>query len=207
MENLINILYKWQTLTGAIIGGIFALLVALLVAYKAKRQEDIVAAMLIVANLVKVKTASNVLDKLAKSENISDEDLPEWYSEKLVRNKLQLSPLFEAYRIRLMPVCVHLAVHLEIFQMSFNASEIILDRLSKDYLALDMNSSQIRKIEIFKSDSKALYSEFNQAVLHASCAEKIVTNKIISNFKLLHSIQNKFLPTEEDQICVSMLKR
>ena len=206
MENLVCFLEKWQSLIGAIIGGVFALMVALLVAYKAKRQEDLMAAMLVVANLVAVKTASNVLSKLSKDDGISDEDIAYWYSEKLVRKRLQISPLFEAYRIRLMPASVHLAGHLEMFQMCFNSAEDKLNKLSDDYHAFDKNSEDRRKVEIIRSESESIYREFEEAALHARCAERLITNRVLSNLRVYHSIRSRFMPTKEDKLSMAILR-
>ncbi|MCF6258296.1 MAG: hypothetical protein L3J98_00580 [Gammaproteobacteria bacterium] len=206
MGNLVCFLEKWQSLVGAIIGGIFALMVALLVAYKAKRHEDVAAAMLVVANLVAVKSASNVLSQLSKDKKIGDKDIPYWYSEKLVRKRLQISPLFEAYRIRLMPISVHLASHLEMFQMCFNSAEDKLNRLSEDYHAFDKNNGGRRNVEIIRSESKAIYREFEQAALHACCAEKLITKKILSKLRMYHLIRSRFMPTKEDKLCMAILR-
>ena len=203
---MVEFLNTWQSLIGSLIGGIFALMVALLVAYKAKRQEDLSAAMLVVANLVAVKSASNALSQLSKENEISEEDLPFWYSEKLVRKRLKLSPLFEAYRIRLMPICAHLAIHLEMFQMSFNSAEEKLNKLSKDYHAFDKNSEGRRKVEVIRSDSKAIHREFEQAAIYAHCAETLVTKKILSKLRMYHRFRARFFPTIEDKVCISILK-
>ena len=51
---ILSLLKEWQTLIGSILGGIFALLVALIVAHSARRQEEISSGMLVIGYLVEI---------------------------------------------------------------------------------------------------------------------------------------------------------
>lgn len=152
MDEIIEFMEKWETLVCEIIGGIIALFVALLVTYKARRQEDLSVAMLLVDNLVTVRAASRALEDLAKEESITNENLPYWLSEKLVRRRIAMSPMFEASRIRLMPVDVRLAAHLELFQVIFTDIETRLDMLKNDYALFDADEKPMRNPEVLKAD-------------------------------------------------------
>lgn len=94
MEELIKFMDQWQTLFGAFVGGVFALCVALLVAYKARRQEDLSAGMVLVGNLVSIRAAHKSLMEVAKEEGVSDNDIGPWLAEKLVWSRPKLSPSF-----------------------------------------------------------------------------------------------------------------
>ncbi|MES9900947.1 MAG: hypothetical protein ABW148_18270 [Sedimenticola sp.] len=205
MEELINFLNKWQALVGAVIGGVFALWVALLVAYKARRQEDLAAAMLLVGNLVTIRTASRALKQLAKEKEIEEENLPYWLSEKLVRRRIKLSPLFEASRIRLMPVNVYLAAHLELFQVIFTDIEAKLDMLSDDIAEFDSSDNIKRKAEILKADARVIHQGFEIAVTHAKCAERILVLKVLSNYPTFHTIRMMLFKTKEEKECQKIL--
>ncbi|MBL3825875.1 MULTISPECIES: hypothetical protein [unclassified Marinobacter] len=207
MEEIVGFLDKWQTLAGATISGIIALLVALLVAYKARRQEDLSAAMLLVGNLVAVRTASRALEDLAKEESISNENLPYWLSEKLVRRRIALSPMFEASRIRLMPVDVRLAAHLELFQMIFTDIEAKLDMLTNDFAAFDAVEQATRDPEVLKADCRAIQKGFVTAVAHAKCAERILTLKVLSNWPTFHTVRMMLKKTSEERACKNRLER
>jgi len=61
MSELSLFLEKWQTLIGAFLGGIFALSVALFVAYKVRRHDEISAAVLVTIDLVNVRGAAAYL--------------------------------------------------------------------------------------------------------------------------------------------------
>ncbi len=205
MEELFCFLEKWQTLAGAVIGGVFALWVALLVAYKARRQEDLAAAMLVVGNLVTVRTASRALGQLAVEQNIEKENIPYWLSDKLVRRRIKLSPLFEASRIRLMPVNVHLAAHLELFQVIFTDVEAKLDMLTDDIAEFDSSDETKRKPEILKADARVIHKGFEAAVIHAKCAERILTLQVLSNYPTFHSLRILLFKTAEEKECKKLL--
>jgi len=207
MDEIAAFLDKWQTLAGAIIGSLIALLVALLVAYKARRQEDLSAAMLLVGNLVTVRTASRALEDLAKEENIASESRPYWLSEKLVRRRITLSPMFEAPRIRLMPVDVRMAAHLELFQMIFTDIEAKLDMLTNDFAAFDAKEETTRNPEALKADCRIIYEGFIKAVAHARCAERILTLKVLSNWPTFHAVRLMLKKTSEDKACKTLLYR
>jgi hypothetical protein len=205
MKELTNFLSKWQTLVGAVLGGVFALLVALLVAYKARRQQDLAAAMLLVGNLATIRTASRALKQLAEEEKIDKENLPYWLSVKIVRRRIKLSPLFEASRIRLMPVNVYLAVHLELFQVIFSNVEAKLDMLADDITEFDSSDITKRKPEILRAESKVIYEGFEAAVTHANCAERILVLKVLSNYPTFHTLRMLF-KTKEEEDCQNLLR-
>jgi hypothetical protein len=207
MDEIVAFLEKWQTLVGAIIGGIIALFVALLVAYKARRQEDLSAAMLLVGNLVTVRAASRALEDLAKEENIANENLPYWLSEKLVRRRIAMSPMFEASRIRLMPVDVRLAAHLELFQVIFTDIETRLDMLKNDYALFDADEKPTRNPEVLKADCRVIHEGFISAVAHAKCAERILTLKVLSNWPRFHAVRMILKKTSEEKACRNLLDR
>ena len=118
--SLIDIIFKWQTLIGAILGGLFALAVALVVALTMRRREEVASGMVVVGDLTAVRIASEALNSLAAKENIGEKEYPLWFSDKLVSSHPKLSVLFEASVARLMPVDVYLAAHLSLFQRIYS---------------------------------------------------------------------------------------
>jgi len=206
MDELISFLHKWQTMIGAIIGGIFALFVALLVAYKARRQEDLAAGMLLTGNLISIIGNAHALKELSKEQNIKEEHLHYWLSEHLVRQRIKLSPVFEASRIRLMPNDVYLAAHLELLHLIFNDIDAKIDELSLDIHALDTTGKPIRNQDVLQADARIIYKGFQRVVAHAKCAERILTLKVLSNYPTFHTIRTMVCKTKEEKACVKMLK-
>lgn len=205
METFVSFLDQWQTLIGAIIGGIFALLVALLVAYKARRQEDLAAAMLVVGNLVTIRTAARTLLDLAEEQEIKENEFPFWLSEKLARHPLILSHMFEASRVRLMPLDVHLAAHLEIFQVVFSDIQQKISVLAEDIAEFDVSEKTARNDEAVKADAPIIKQGFFTAAAHAECAERIITLKVLSNYPTYHSLRMRFFPSAEEIECKKLL--
>lgn len=207
MDVILALLNKWQTLLGAALGGVFAVVAALLVAYKVRRQEDLAAAMLVVGNLVTFRTAGRALNELLKEEGLDDENVPYWYSEKLARRRLKLSPVFEASRVRLMPVSSHLAAHLEMFQVIFSDVDARLDVLEADINNHDATEKTHRKPEAIRADAKAIHRGFLSVVQHAECAECILTLRVLSNYPTFHAIRMALFGTKEEKECRKLFAR
>ncbi|MES9901473.1 MAG: hypothetical protein ABW168_02180 [Sedimenticola sp.] len=205
MEVIVSFIDKWQTLLGAIIGGIFALWVALLVAYKVRRQEDLAAAMLLVGNLVTFKSSFDVLTKLAVEDRVTNEELPLWFSEKHVKRRLKLSPLFEVSRIRLMPIDTYLAVHLEMFQFIFADIDEKIERLSEDFAEFKASGSNTRNRESLERDAKTIYNGFKKIAGYAECAERIITLKILSNYPTFHAFRMFLYKTKKERRCKKLV--
>jgi len=202
---MVDWLFKWQSLLGAIIGGIFALGVALLVSYKASRREELTAAMLVVANLVTVKAAAKSLDELSQENGIEEKDIPYWMAEKLVQRRVKLSPMFEVSRIKLMPNDVLLAAHLELFQFIMNDVEMKLDALETDYRKFQVSGAPDRDSGTLMLDSEIIHSGFVKAAKHASCAERLISLKILSPYRIFHSLRIRLTPRKSEISCRKLL--
>ena len=133
MTELVEWLFKWQTLIGAAIGGIIGLLSALIVAQSARRREEASAAMVLSGNLVKVVFASQVLLEKSEGKDFPKENRHLWLAEKLAKYRPSMSPMFEASVVRVMPVNGKLASHLELFRLIYADVDLILDRIAGDY--------------------------------------------------------------------------
>ncbi|AGA89731.1 hypothetical protein Thimo_0900 [Thioflavicoccus mobilis 8321] len=205
MNEVAEFLYKWQPLAGAVLGGLFGVVAALVVAYKARRQEDLAAGMLLIGNLVTFQSAKRTLEQLLAEKEVKKENVPYWYAEKLARRRLQLSPVFEASRVRLMPVDTHLAVHLELFQLIVLDIDSRLDRLEADIRAHDATERTNRKPEALRADARIIYQGFQSAVAHAACAERILTYRVLSKYPTFNQIRRRFFPSKQDRACEDLL--
>lgn len=181
MENLILFLEKWQTLLGSIIGGVFALFVALIVANKVKRNEEISSAMLIVGDLALVNSAVFALEKLAKRDSISTQDYPAWITTKLAQHTCpKQSSLFEVSMARIMSVNPFLAAHLKIFKTMYEEMERMLGKESKD--------------------CNLINKTFFQSAKHADYAVYFLNKLVLSNFSTFNKIRmNIFLLSKEKE--------
>lgn len=207
MENIVNFMDHWQTLIGAIIGGLFALTVALLVAFKARRREEISAAMLLVGNLVSVKAAEETLMEQASEENVEDAILAPWVAEKLVWPRPRLSPMFEASLVRVMPISAVLSAHLDLFHTIYADVERHLERLAGDFEEVRRNGKPLRTKEAMNADASLARKGFAIAAAHAKCAERLLTQLVLSQFPTWHRVRRVILPSKDERQCNKRLKQ
>lgn len=204
-ELIIKFLYKWQTLIGSILGGIFALLVALIVGHAIRRREEISSGMLLIGDLANIRIAYETLTDLAKRQNISEDDYPFWFAEKLTVSFPRLSPLFEASVIRMMPVSSYLAAHLTLFQKIYASVEMMAERLSEDFKSIRQGNSARSKDQL-KADANLIHKHFPFAVQHASCAERLISDLILSKVPTWHRLRQFVRLRADEKKCLKYLR-
>lgn len=127
MREMILILEKWQTLVGAVLGGMFALGVALIVAWSATRRDRRIAATLLISDLTAINVTAQHLRNLAVAERVTADNYPLWVFERLSWRCPRLSNLFESQMIRVMDGDNALADHLSLLQKIYtNVKENII---------------------------------------------------------------------------------
>lgn len=204
---MIAFLDKWQTLIGAILGGIIALGAALIVAYRAERRSDIAAAMQIIGTLVSVRTAGHLLDELAEEKGIANpDDRAAWQAEKLVSLRPKLSPLFEASIARVMPLDVTTAAHLHFFLSQYLDLEEKLQRISSDIKELERTGKPARDRNYMMADAKHAARVFGAVVGHADCAEHLLTKFVLSKMALWNRLWCGWFPDEQTTKCRKVLR-
>ena len=205
-DSFVDQIHRWQNLAGAVVGGLFSLGVALLVAHVARRREDRAAGMLLVGTLVQMMARNAQLERLAKEKAIPEADFHKWFSEKLVQSRPKMSAEFEASLIRLMPADLHLAAHLELFKTLIAEMDECLDRLAEDYKNLHEKGKLQRPVANIETDAKLATRAFGGAVLHATCAERLITHMVHSHFPSWHRLRGWLRPSMEEQKCQQLLK-
>lgn len=205
MKEFIDFLYKWQTLVGSILGGIFALSVALIVGHSVRRREDISSGMLIIGDLVSLRIAYETLTALAIKQNIPEDHYPFWLAERLSGSFPKLSPLFEASIVRMMPINIYLAAHLTLFHKIYVDVGVMVDRLSDD-LKLHKQNKPTRSKEQLKADANLIHKHFPLAVQHAGCAEHLITDLILSKMPTWNRIRQTFWLKSDEKDCIKYLK-
>lgn len=205
MEGIIKFLYEWQTLVGSIMGGIFALLVALVVGHIVRRREEISSAILVIGDLTNVRIAFETLMDLGKNQNISEEYYPVWFAGKLSESFPRLSPMFESSAIRMMPISSFLAAHLALFHKIYTGIEIRINRMSEDLKLIKLGGSP-SSTEQRKADINLIYKHFPYIVQHANCAEHLISELILSKMSTWHRIKQAIWPSTEEKKCMKYLK-
>jgi len=200
-------LRQWQGLAGAITGGVFALCVALLVSYLARRREECVAGMLVVGALVQFIARNDSLKKLAEKKAVPQGDHHKWLSEKLTQSRPKVSPLFDAALYRLMAVHPYLAAHLELFKVMFADMDEDLDRIADDYKDLHEKGKPLRRQDVMEADAKVATRAFTTAALHADCAACLIAQLVLGHFSSWHRIRRWLRPSTEERLCQQLLKQ
>ncbi len=204
MDELIKFLYKWQTLVGSILGGIFALFVALIVGHAVRKREEISSGMLLIADLANVRIASETLIELAKKQHITEDDYPFWFSEKLTGSFPKLSPLFEASIIRMMPISPYLAAHLTLFHKIYAKVGMLVDRLSEDF-KLHKQGKPTRSQDQLKADARLVQKHFSLSVQHAGCAERLISDLILSKVPTWNRLRQAVWLKSDEKECIKHL--
>lgn len=204
---MIDFIFKWQTLIGAVLGGLFAIATALVVALTMRRREEVASGMVVVSDLAAVRVEYEALNSLAEKKNIEEKDFPLWFSDKLVSSHAKLSTLFEASVARLMPVDVYLTAHLSLFQRIYSEIEIMLNKLSYDYNHFHEHGESLRPKDHMLADYRLITRHFPMVVEHAQCAEDIITKVILDNFSTWHRIRRIFYINQKEKQCNDILRK
>ena len=207
MDALAQFLHKWQTLTGAFLGGVFALGVALLVAYVNRRREDVAAAMLVIANTVETKARFQSVKRLAEERAIPDADFHKWLSEKMVQSRPKLAPTFDAAAARLMPIDAHMAGHLAMFQMSHRELQEKIERLAEDFKDVREKGKPSRSVKSMEADAKIVSDDIARAANHAECVEALLNMLVLGRGRHWNRLVRKFKTSAEERRCLAVLKQ
>jgi hypothetical protein len=207
MNELVQFIKEWQTLIGGFSGGVFALGAALIVAYSAKRREETASAMLVVGDLVSFRASAEALKELAGEQEVPGKHYPFWLSEKLVWSRPTLSVLFEASVVRLMPVHTPLAAHLQLFHKIYSGTDEKLQRLSEDFKSFHGSGSAIRPPDHLRAAARAISRDFHVALLHASCAERLISDLLLSKMPTWNRLRRFLRPKPEEKECLQRLRK
>lgn len=200
MSELIDIARTWQELIGAVIGAIAALGVALLVAYGARRREDISAAMVVVSNLSSLIIAEATISKIAQEEHTEEENYPLFVASRLTNTCPILSPLFASCVARIMPINSSMAAHLELVSVIYyNNIQQHSAQLRTDIAFYRQHGKHLRPENDMRADAALLSTGLTMIGKHAKCAEKLVSNLVLSNWPIYHRIRSYFFPSAEDK--------
>lgn len=181
MTELLHFIAQWQTLTGSILGGVFALLTALVVASSAVRTARRTAAALLIVDLLSISRVSECLESRAKEDRITEENYPLWVSEKLNWRRPQLSSSYDAHVANLVGVHEGLSAHLSLLKMVYSGLDDHLARIKAD--AEDRRTigplRMPRTLQDTKADAKVVASGLKLAGEHAACAEHLIKQLVI----------------------------
>lgn len=198
---LIDFIYKWKEIAGAIIGGLFSLAVALIVARDARTREERSAATLLIVTFTNFLARHATLTDLEKGQSVPVQDRHKWLSEKLAKSGPKLSPLAEAALARLLPIDPALAAHLELFRTLHGELESHTERISQDYRDFHEHGKALRSADVMEADAKIVASAFDGATKHADCAAHLLEKRVLSYLPTFNYIRMRLFPTQQDRVC------
>lgn len=199
-------LFKWQTLAGALLGGIFALGAALVVAWRSERRQDLASAMLVVSTLVSVRSAAANLEELAEQEVVADDLKDIWLLEKLAWLHPPLSDSFEASAMRIYPLNVQIAAHVDLFLTMYRDVVKRVERIQKKEDELRSGTPSEETKSYVRVQASSIRRSFEGAARHARCAEVLITGLILSRARIWNRVRLRMCPSAEQKQCYSLLR-
>jgi hypothetical protein len=206
MADVIATIKEWQDLIGAIIGALAALGVALLVAYSARRREDVSAAMVLIGNLTTLMAAEDTIRRIAGEQKVDAKQYPIFVVSRLTHSRPQLSPLFESSVARLMPVNVSLAAHLELLGVIYRGVEHHVDVLRSDIKNYNERGELLRGQKDVRADAELVEKGLTMTARHAACAERLLSLLVLSRWRVLHRLRMAVKSSKEECDCLEFLK-
>jgi len=182
MTELVDIFDHWQTLIGSILGGVFALATALIVASSAVRMARRTAAALLIVDLLSIVDVAKSLECLAKEDGIEKNKYPLWVSEKLNWRRPRLSSSYDAHVANLVGVHEGLSAHLSLLKMVYFSLDDHLARIESDIE--DRRTSHLprtpRAPQATEADAKVVADGLKLTGAHAVCAAHLLEQLVIS---------------------------
>lgn len=186
LRALIETVQRWQTLIGAILGGLFALTTALIVARSARHHDEEAAGYIVVGALTPIGTVSGTLKALSQEKQVAEENLAMWYANMLALSRPVMPAMFDSSVARLVSVDVFLAAHLGLFQQAYGQMETALARLIED-MSYERNRGEVlRSQESIGIDRRMVIRHFQIASEHSECAAFLIGELVLSRLAFWH---------------------
>jgi hypothetical protein len=196
MNDIICLIYKWQTLIGAFLGGLFALFVALIVAYKSRRYDETVSAMILIPDLLHIYAAQAIIEETAEESKVSETDRDILMAAKLISFRPELSPLYESSMSRVMPIHPALAAHLNFVIKIYSSVEKRLRKIEDNIQHHEKTGDYLIERTEINFMVKRIRDDMLIISKHAMCANnllhKLVTSRISFLYRVWYSLKTPF---------------
>ncbi len=187
-----ELLREWQELVGATIGGIMALLVALIVAYQARRVDDETTATLLIGEFLRIDAMIRAARMSAEQHGLPADQRAFQLAEYLCTYRVRLSPLFDPSIARLNRYDVPLAACM-LFASSFiRDTEPVLARLEEDITRLHAKMQPLRNHETVRREVDTVARAYTLIGQHSAFAIKLLNQMVLGYFPTWHKIRRHF---------------
>lgn len=198
---LVDCIYKWKEIVGAVIGGLFSLAVAVIVARNARIREDRSAATLLIVHFSNFVARHAFLTDNERRQSIPNKNRHKFLPKELMKSGPKLSPLADAALARLLPIDATLAAHLELFRTLHGELESHIERISQDYRDYDEYGKFLRSSKEREDEAKIVVSVFDSAAEHAKCGAHLLEKLVLSHLPTWHYIRMRLFPSQDDRNC------
>jgi hypothetical protein len=200
----VDFLREWKELIGAVIGGVFSLLVALLVAHQSRRAEEKTAATLLIGELIRIQ---EIVADVESKTNITTDQKNHLLAEHLCHFRVRLSPLFDASIARVLNIDVYLAATLTLASSFIRDMEPLIERLSLDVEALHRGEQPKRNEAAITSDVCLISMNYRLINQHAKHSARLLQEIALSRCISWKKLQRHISPSSEDLDLLLLLKR
>ena len=207
LDSIVAFLQNWKELVGAFLGGVFSLLVALLVAYQARRAEERTAATLLVGDFLRVDAMVQNACTSLEGQDFTQEEMRPLLVKHLCRFRVKLSPLFDASIARVTHCDVYLAATMTLASSFIRDTEPVLIRLEEDVAYLDRMERPKRNNADIDADINVVFGGYKLIAAHAKYSAKLLEQMVLGAFPTWHKIRRRFWSFQWEKDFFELLKR
>lgn len=206
MASVVDFLWDWKELAGAFIGGVFSLLVALLVAYQARRAEEKTAATLLIGEFLRVHAMVRNASTSPGGQELTQEEQRYVLAEHLCRFRVKLSPLFDASIARVMHSDLYLAATMTLASSFIRDTEPVLLRLEEDVTSLHRGEQPKRNDVTIDADINVVSSGYKLIGTHAQYSAKLLEQMVLGAFPTWQKLRRRCWPFQWEKDLDALLK-
>jgi hypothetical protein len=208
MTAIVEVLYEWQDLAGAVIGGVIALAAALIVAKDARARLERAAAMVVIAALGRVRANYEGALRPIRGKAKTDEEEAMGLATLFSLHPPTLPRNFAESASALMPIHNHLAAHLALADAVYENVSQAVHRWQDDqeHFSRAGDRKLPRDRGDMLADAKTIRRGMAQFSDHATCAEALLEHLVMSRYRLWHRLRLRCFPDKEEEWCARALK-
>lgn len=202
-ESFTNFLHSWQELSGALLGGLFSLMVALLVSSQARRAEERSSALLLIAELVRIESMVSKGRAVADQETQRNQgimpqlNIPYYSNLRMVElfcfHRVRLSPLFESAMYRVIASNNGASITLTTVCALMREVEPVFERVEEAVRNSDANTSARVSQEPKRSDVQLIANSYDKAAKYSHFAILFLQEEVLSSVSFWPKIRRWFL--------------